>query len=1661
MKERHHRTHHKPELEAASAEALSEAFSLEEIKAAIQKYKDRINELEDAKRDGTLSSHYRYSTDYMQLANDEVVALEEKIRELERGIKSKEKEEEDAEAVSAFQDEIEKRKARINELEKAKGKGTLSTHYKYSKDYMQLANDEVVQLEAEIHDLENRIRKIKGLDIEDADGGGGDDESKKDAKKGSADSVEDKEHGPETLAEMLARLAREKEEEEKLGPVLGPEPKPKDDDEELGPILGPEPKPVDDEEAPKPKGPKKLGIVKTDLVEKRSREEAAERMNRNKSELRGVSGFFKKIWTHNWMSEYYRTKEMQKVRDKLNEVGSVLGEADTAAEGDKHIKNAILQRFLHETPDLVHEAAGEWKDNIDAVSAEQRTAAENAIKLAVIGYASNPNVELAEGNLTEAINRVYANLFAASADGKGFEPLNIADNIKEYAREIRGQVEHGTALADLDLNFELTFGKAVTGARTEEAYTWRDQMIEKMAKSPIGRFVNETTIAGAVCAAASATQTLSRWSLRATVGWFGGGLLAGGALAGVRESQAIKRDRAEHARATASGRKFNEAESPRRKEINETTYSMLSTRHAIDNIRDMNKAGEGAEGLTEEQVVDMISFVASIDARVEISDIKKIDLLSYTNEREFEAERTELDIERAVAKAKAREAYTSLGLEEKFGSFDAFLSCQTAAAVRILYEGTSAAEGAEPGADNVLNEGINARDAAFESLRKRRVKGAFVKGMAVASVAGLIFHEAVHGVQHVTGYGGSGNAQVRGHPVAHSSGIVLTGSGSGSGMLTSGGTGSGAEIAGSTGGPGVAGGGGSYAQTKINGLLDYGPQTPVETVAVSGPEATSTIIVGGVPHEITSTVQSVLNVPEGFHVVPGNSPDSYNIYAGGHYDANGLLVDGKVVATGIEIDRGTVAHPGTWTLKPDSIQKLDAAGIKVGTHVEDITSAENYSTTQVKELSAEEYTAAHDNEFNRIHRLGWADNATKKPDLNELRLRDPELGADGKIHISIQNMSQKGSMLNGRHIDPRTMVREGKMELWVSASESTQFTPGHLVFEKDGTVAIDPESHIGKMFQFDDKGHVISRPRFTEAAAIMGEKEGIKEAIVCATDEGKDIAKIKDTVTVEGVRELLRAKVVTDLVYTQPEPEIVPVPDVPDPDVIVKPILEKQFVPEPEGHDWPIPIPFFVPRSPLERLTKEQVPPVVYYNLRASKERIKEWESKFSDSLRNNPKAKLNQTAELKKYLERQEKDGSLGKEYVKEIDDRIADGNLQSIITPKTKMIVCMPVHGPSESENIYHTLSLYAAQKDKGTLEETAVLLNINWREHEKDSELCKKTLAEVERAQKDFPELRLGYFKKEWSTEFIAQKSGLLSGSVQKHLFDTALRMIENSGTKQEMYLASNDADAQGMSGDYLKHLLEAEKENPEKDAFFGKIEWGSEEFVKYPGYHASMRVMQYLNMMKRNAKSMNEKNIESSGANFTCKASMYAAVGGFDSGTGAGADVDLGQRIRHARLGFNNEDTTDVEKLKSYPIGFVNKAWIDTDPARALGEYISGRPLANMWREWNKGGYKPRDTVAITNGTEESLEKFDEIAGRIQEQINGFLNNWGYGKAIYVKALNRMLPPRNGKVLWENNGTDDKPDIVLTALGRTWLKNQLIQFRDKDRANIKYEVAGGVR
>jgi len=690
----------------------------------------------------------------------------------------------------------------------------------------------------------------------------------------------------------------------------------------------------------------------------------------------------------------------------------------------------------------------------------------------------------------------------------------------------------------------------------------------------------------------------------------------------------------------------------------------------------------------------------------------------------------------------------------------------------------------------------------------------------------------------------------------------------------------------------------------------------------------------------------------------------------------------------------------------------------------------------------------HSAEFTTIKRQLWYDNDTKVFDKNELRVfwggrYGSGVDGDGNILLDMRRLTPDGSYHTLKDqvlsADAQDLIKKGGLKLMLSLSKGTQNQVIEIPVGPDGLAIIPKDSLAASLFA-QAGGATRFTGKFMELAQTMGVGE-----------KGAETVRILATQVGDGLPD--GSRVITELIHN---------------------------IDIPGATAWEMPpvIPL-LGRRPLEPAAiKEFHRPeyVGYYSKEIPAAEKEEYEKYLSPRLKADKQAKLNIQQELAWMFEEKK---AREAEQVKKIDNIVGQDKLLSQLPKDTKMMVCMAVGAAYESENIYKTLSLYSHQS-KEVLSKTVFVLNVNWLDQdEQDPQKLaqiKKTIEEVKRIKKDFSQLKIAVFQERYSqATLMAERGSNIHGQFIKDVHDVALRSLQLSGIDQDVFLLSNDADCQGMSDDYLSKLLEQAEKEPNKDAFLGRIEWDTERWPQHPGFHLSVRFMQFLDLVNRYPSKMQPKHIPTSGANSLVKASMLAAIGGVDpaNNTGLGADINIGRRINYAR------------GEQSVSIGYNNVAWIDTNGDRAFNYYANGQPVVAMWSDFSRGGYKGRKEKGVSGGYDvnyrggnvkgnkhyiespklrqdedgnflpEDLDRdWPDIVARFECQINvGLESYFGNSYELWRRALNYTFgnsrPPR-----YEVN----RGQVKITKAGETWLKDQLKSFAAKNLHDVLYQRGG---
>lgn len=792
---------------------------------------------------------------------------------------------------------------------------------------------------------------------------------------------------------------------------------------------------------------------------------------------------------------------------------------------------------------------------------------------------------------------------------------------------------------------------------------------------------------------------------------------------------------------------------------------------------------------------------------------------------------------------------------------------------------------------------------------------------------------------------------------------------------------------------------------------------------------------------------------------PSQAPESSISLSNDHTlvenpDGTFNLVDGDGTATVEDI---TINSDGI--IDASEIDRIEAAGMTVD--VSDNSWTETITETKTEQVSLNDYIERHADQAEKVSIDKWFNNNTPQSDQNELRVYRGGKGGmiDGGYRLEAGGMHADGSWVGGESVNPLEEAKQGNLVLVVSR-----------MGEDAGPMFVVQGDANGN---FDIMNDDPASAFFTNVNGRMELAEGFRASVFVKQDvdangviRGGSLATMVgeanvDTVsdTVETTREVVHHEYEYRITTNGYDTSIQNITEV----APITPVTSRRSMEAIKAY--------------RESDSSGEIGSSYYYGEQNWQELEQKWRKGRSPRLRKNPDADLNTGEELDWYREEQTR--RRGQEYIQEIDSYIEASDVLKGIDTNTAAIVCIPVAAVNESENIYRTLSMYARQDSKEAIDQTVVLLNINWRESlAKDPsnlEKINKTLSEIERAKKDFPDLKVASFNKVWSESFVSEKKNKIYGEVIKVLYDTAALAFDRavkSGARSkdsEAILITNDADTEGMSRSYLRRYIDTFKNNPKQDAFTGVIRRGTESYKEYPGYGvvSAFYAMMTQSMLRHQA--IKGSGSTTDGPNSGVRMSMYAAMGGVDESYGAGADAQLSSRMIISRRVKGERTLADRLRGISAPQGsdrvigkLVSGATVDTVPDRLLGAYREGKWIARGWDNFDSNGYEDRSaSLSKAVVQPENVEQdIDAIAERIERSLNGFGSYWwkdhpGAMKTamIWTFGPNREDIPKEKRTSadqtryeyrWDlSKDGDGRFTFKFTEEGKKWLKNRLLR------------------
>lgn len=458
-----------------------------------------------------------------------------------------------------------------------------------------------------------------------------------------------------------------------------------------------------------------------------ARDYADERLTKELGGKKGFRGILTNIWKGNLAKEFYRQRYQREHLSVIKEAGNVLAPQEWDRATREQALATTINRFTSQYEEAVHTSAGERKQDVEHDELGEGT--KDLIRRYVIG-------ELDDATLGEERTRFLQSYQRAHSGDDKVALFAHTDNLIDIAQAAKGSVEHGASIDAVLNNMRVVAGESRSGVRTEAHYSATDKIIDKLEKSRIGQLVQPEILIAAATIATSLLRFGSERAVGAAAMTIAPGIGAG-ILAGVRESKRVEDERQQHAREVAQGKEIIGEDDKRRQE-------METTRYATANVSDLITALETASS-TEAGLDDVVATrrlvetLGVINARINLSDGLKIDLISYSDISQVEAERFALDIARAEAKVTLHhrlEATNQLNDATVFAQLSALGIDHTKDMQELLDEQSQVFL-------EIADQDMTEKDAAFKKIRRHRVAKAAALGLGVGLTAGLVSQEVL------------------------------------------------------------------------------------------------------------------------------------------------------------------------------------------------------------------------------------------------------------------------------------------------------------------------------------------------------------------------------------------------------------------------------------------------------------------------------------------------------------------------------------------------------------------------------------------------------------------------------------------------------------------------------------------------------------------------------------------------------------------------------------------------------------------------------------------------------------------------------------------------------------------------------------------------------
>jgi len=517
------------------------------------------------------------------------------------------------------------------------------------------------------------------------------------------------------------------------------------------------------------------GVVDTtDVLRGKSYRAASEKMTADKKDLKGFKGFLKKIWKYNYAETYFHEKYRIEIKEKMLSKDNFFIEENIDANkkeiAQESFKKATLERFIPDIKDMIEKEIGEERQELN--SDPETESIKNELKQAINKFADGL---INEADFEEIKRKIFLKLKGLKSqkmikDSETYVDnfLEIATKVKQIKDNIKASANHKEKLAKFDFEINLILGKAKDGIKTEKNYNLAERTIESLRKTKLGSLINETTLAAAVGLTYSISSALSQQVMRSkamAVGTIGLSAAVSASYAGVKESQMQKREKETlEVRSASNVLNIKDEKEKTQKEI-EDLENFIKTnkdqreekiaKKKIKNLKERQKELNAREGFiykkkkaseltnslnqsffnieengdkiektfnSSEDLNKALNNLAEIEARLEISNEKNIDLISYSQITNVEKERQEL----LKAKWTAKKYLNSLPESINSDWENKLQKLKNVYRHELLKDKDS---------------GVEKKDKLFNKYKNKKVLKKAAQALVVGASVGLVFQE--------------------------------------------------------------------------------------------------------------------------------------------------------------------------------------------------------------------------------------------------------------------------------------------------------------------------------------------------------------------------------------------------------------------------------------------------------------------------------------------------------------------------------------------------------------------------------------------------------------------------------------------------------------------------------------------------------------------------------------------------------------------------------------------------------------------------------------------------------------------------------------------------------------------------------------------------------